>query len=220
MTTMLNAQPRTFIGYAYDIKTQKLLYTENHAMYYNNGNIVKSVLVYKDPSGNKIAERISDYSKFPQVPLFETTDLRRNYKEGSTYEGNGVIVYHVENNKKNTSKLFPINPQVALDSGFHFFVITHFDSLLKGNKLKVNFIVPSQLNMFEFVVYKTKELMFENRKCVQLIFEINNLVIKFFVPPIYLVYDIETKDLMQYTGISNLYDDNNKAYNVNIIFKY
>lgn len=220
MTTILNAQSRTFIGYAYDIKTQKLLYTENHTMYYKNGNIVKSVLVYKDPSGNKIAERISDYSKYSQVPLFETTDLRRNYKEGSTYESNGVIVYHIENNKKNTSKVFPINSQVALDSGFHFFVVSNFDALLKGNRLKVNFIVPSQLNMFEFVVYKTKELMFENRKCVQFIFQVNNLVIKLFVPPIYLIYDIETKDLMQYTGISNLYDDNNKAYNVNIIFKY
>lgn len=220
MTTTIYAQSRSFIGYAYDIKTNKLLYTENHTMYFDKGKIIKSVLVYKDPSGNIIAERNSDYSKYPQIPLFETKDLRRNYIEGSIYGEDGVRVYYIEKNKKNISKAFTINSNVALDSGFHFFIQNNFDSLLKGNKLIVKFIVPSQLSIIEFVVYKTKELIFENRKCVQFIFEVNNMFFKLLLSPIYLIYDIETKDLMQYTGISNLYDENNKAYNVNIIFKY
>ncbi|MCX7809621.1 MAG: hypothetical protein N2247_01810 [Leptospiraceae bacterium] len=220
MGNQIFSQQRTFIGYAYDINTNKLLYTENHTEFYYNNKHIKTILIYRDKENKKIAEKISDYTKNSQIPLFHFKDFRNGYEEGSVYENNQFKIYFIENNKKNISKSFPFKENIVLDSGFHKFIQNHFDELLNNKTLTIEFAVPSRLTLISFKVYKVKEYQKDNKKIIRFIFEVDNFVFRLLVKPIYIDYDKESKELLQYTGISNLYDENNKAYNVKIIFKY
>jgi hypothetical protein len=220
MTTTLYPETRSFIGYAYDLTTNKLLYTENHEEYFINNKHIKTKLIYKNEKNEVIAEKNSNYEKNSQIPLFQLKDFRNGYEEGSIYENNGFKIYYIENQHKKISNFFKFDKTIALDSGFHKFIQNHFEDLLNNQIIKVNFAVPSRLTLIPFRVYKQKTLKINNEEAIRFVFEVDNVLFRLLVKPIYVDYSIKTKDLLQYIGISNLYDENSKAYNVKIIFKY
>lgn len=212
---------REFFGYAFDLKTNQFLYKERYIVTYENQRLITIVVIYTDIQNQVIGKKVSNYQRYPTIPLFQLEYYRNGYTEGSLYEDNGFRVFYQDKGQpKKVSKLFPFDRNISLDSGLHPKIQMHFDDLLKGKSIKLNFAVPSQLDILQFRLYKQKEWFLKERKTVRLILEIDNFFLRFLVEPVILDYDIQTKELVQYIGISNLYDENNKPYKVKIIFDH
>lgn len=221
VSSSLYTKTREFYGYAYDRQKNTFLYSEHYTEFYEDNKHIKTEIVYRDPEGKIIGKKVLDFSKNPSIPVFEFRYYRNGYTEGSFYEDKGFRVYHQDGKKERAvSRILSIQDNVSLDSGIHRFIQMNFQKLLQGEVIVVNFAVPSRLDFVKFRLYKTKEFTEQNRKVVRLHFEIDNSILRLFVPPIVVDYDAETKDLLKYTGISNLYDESNKPYQVIIIFRY
>ena len=95
-------------------------------------------------------------------------------------------------------------PIMAADSGFHSFVQANLDDLVAGKTITLAFGVVSQRSSFKFRVRKAdKPAAGENR--VALVAEPDSLL-RLLADPLYLVYDTQTRDLLEYNGLSNLVD--------------
>ena len=50
--------------------------------------------------------------------------------------------------------------------------------------------------------------------------EIGNRLLRLLIDPIDLAYDLESRRLLVFEGISNLNNDDGKSYNARIVFEY
>ncbi len=87
-------QDRTFVGYAYDNQSGKLIYMENYYLYYKDNRIFKQEIVYKDTNNKIIAKKVLDFSKNNQIPVFELQDFRSGYIEGCRYLNEQFQLYY------------------------------------------------------------------------------------------------------------------------------
>nr|HNH29964.1 hypothetical protein [bacterium] len=108
----------------------------------------------------------------------------------------------------------------VIDAGFHFFIEQHWSALLNGETKTFYFVAPSQLDYFSFRVYKSGETQNGGRTAYQLTMDIDNFLLRLFVDPIRLTYDPESRKLIGYEGISNIYNDEGKAHHVRMEFVY
>ncbi len=105
-----------------------------------------------------------------------------------------------------------------MDSGIHYFILNHLEDLKKGKRIYFQIGVPSRLNLIPFVIYKQQEI--SEKKVLRILIEIDNIFLKFLLSPVIAEYNLLSGDLLLYQGISNLYDEYGKAYNVKIVYKY
>jgi hypothetical protein len=219
--TMQEADARSFRGNAFDLNTGKFLYSENHVETYKNGQHTGTVVTYKDPSEKVFAEKRSEYRPDSTVPAFRLEDQRSGYVEGCIPGENSVILFHRDSAKSPEKRdSIPAGPDLVVDSGFHFYLKKNRDALLAGKTLVFRFGVPSRLMTVQFRVRKIADNQVNGRRAVRFELAPDNLILRTIVSPILVDYDPQTMDLLAYTGISNLYDEKGKAYNVSIVFQY
>ena len=212
---------RSFRGNAYDLRTGKFLYSENHTEVYRNGQHSATILLYKDPAEKVFAEKRSEYTPGSTVPFFRLEDRRSGYVEGCSPSGDAFTLFH-RNDAKSAEKTgtIPAGSDLVVDSGFHLYLKKNRDALLAGQTLVFRFGVPSRLTTFDFRVRRIADTEVNGRRAVRFQLAPDNLILRSIVAPILVDYDPTTMDLLAYTGLSNIYDENGKAYNVYIVFQY
>ena len=146
--------PTYFIGYAYDIDSKKLVYSEHHQ--YVTPTLHK--VEYKEPSGEIFATKTIDYSQSYFAPDFTQHNLRNGekvsvYREGSV---NGKIKYAIkyqENSKEDSeSNSLKLRPRMVIDAGFDHFITKNWDALLSQESLTIDYLIPSALDHYELTV--------------------------------------------------------------------
>ena len=211
------ASIRMYRGDAVDLKQRAPLYVEEHEERYTDGRRNMLITTYRDTEGRVIAKRSVDFSRSTLVPDFRTEDVRSGYMEGAERVAEGVRLYWRKTAEDPVEeKIVNIPSPAVVDAGFNNFVQERWDSIMDGQTLEMNFGLPFALDYYQFRLYKDEETVQNGRNAVVVRCEIDSFILRLFVQPIILVYDIETRRLVSYKGISNINDETGKSLLVNI----
>ena len=146
--------PTYFIGYAYDIDSQKLVYSEHHQ--YVTPTLHK--VEYREPSGEVFATKTIDYSHSFFAPNFTQHNLR-NGEKITIYRKNPMsekIKYHLkyQENTKNEpeNEIIKYRPRLIIDAGFDHFITKNWDALLSKKSRTIDYLIPSAFDHYELTV--------------------------------------------------------------------
>lgn len=214
-----NSDARTYRGSAVDLRTGLPLYVEEHQEVTIGGRRSRLVTVYRDAAGTIIAERSVDYVADRFVPTFRFEDKRTGYMEGAETVSGGVRLYsRASTGDEMREKLVSIPSPAVVDAGFNDFVQAHWDDVMAGRTMKMNFGVPSRLDYFRFRLSKVEDQIVSGTARTVVRCEVDNVLLRWLVDPITLTYDRDTRRMISYEGISNVSDEQGNSHSVRIVF--
>lgn len=203
-------------GDAFDLRTGKFLYSENHTEFYRNGVHTHSYVSYRDAAGKEFAHKKVNFVPEKTQPSFELFDSRDGYTEGIRRENGKTIYYARRKAEEPLKSKAVVTPKPAVfDAGFDYFVRENFGALCSGKILSFYFAVPVELDYFAFRISQKGS----GEKCL-LYLELDNFFLRQLVKPVKLWYDNQTRRLLQYEGISNINGPDGKSLRVRIVFRY
>jgi hypothetical protein len=245
LTTLTSAEQPKFIGYAYDIETQKLLYTEHHNYLSNVFHEVQ----YKETNGELFATKNIDYSYSYFAPNFTQHNLRNgekiNIKRKSNQNEETKISYLIQyqENAKEKQQQDSINysSKLIIDAGFDHFIAKHWQTLIGGQDITVDYLIPSLLDYYELTIKEETcqvnpqnktEALISDQYCFSI--SASSFFIGLFSSQLQLTYtkhnsheDSEIKNndkekirLINFQGRSNISDSKGNYQDVNIIYQY
>lgn len=211
----------TFRGYAYDLDSNKFLYTEIHKQVLAGDRWLGGTIDYYGADGRQIGHKTLDFSKDSYVPVYRL-DLSTGggYMEGVT----AVTAESVDMQKKGygtdkvrTASVRHADPMVA-DSGFHSFLRDRFADLVAGKTVKFTFAVSGELDRFKFRARRITDGTFEGKPGVRFLVEPDTLL-RLLADPLEIMYEPSQRRMLEYRGVSNLHDPRTfEAYRVRIIY--
>lgn len=207
-----------FYGYAYDADSGRYLYTEAHHQRLDGDRWLGGTIKYYGPDGALIASKTLDFSADPYIPVFRMEIPGQHYVEAITsVTAKLFTMLRISDGKTSTDEVDRV-PGMAADSGFHNALVDHFDQLRAGETLRFRFGVAGMLDTFSFRCRKTGDTTIEGKPAMTLKVEPDSLL-RFLGGPLTIVYELGTKHLVDYRGMSNLHDPaTGKAYNVHITY--
>lgn len=212
-----HAETVRFYGYAYDLKTGKYLYTEVHKQEVEGERWLGGTIRYYAPDGQKLADKVLDFSANPTIPKYTLEIPKEGYREAITAVSAKSLTMEKTSNGKTETATIDIKPGMAADSGFHSTIVAHFEELVAGKTIPFVFAVAGQLDTYRFRVKKTGDAPFDGKPAIQLLVEPDSLL-RMVADPLRLTYSLD-KHLKEYRGISNLHDPaTGDPYNVRIIY--
>ena len=212
------AQNKTykFIGEARN-KKGEVVYIENHETTENaEGFIISLKTNYTRPNGETLVKMESDFSKNVLIPEIKFEDVRFQRKEDLTHNNKTVNVKIFEKEKKKKEKSFKIKGNMVAGTGFHNFILKNFEDLKNGKQLPLSFIVLAKADFFVFDLVK-KEIKGDRLK---LHLKIHNWFLKNFIDTIIVEYDLNSRRLLNFDGLTNIEDDKSKPQELFIEYKY
>jgi hypothetical protein len=208
-----------YAGNAYDLKSGELYYTEEHQEIWEGQTHTSTLISYKNPEGKTIVKKELDFKTGHLTPSFLQTDFRDGYMEGAEVSEHSVkVLYRKSSRHDLETAVLEVPPPVVVDGGFNYFVKQNWPTLLEGRTLAFNFVVPAEQDYYSFQLSKVEEGTLEGKEAVIYKMELKNFILRQLVPPIMLTYNVETKRLLKYEGISNINNAKGKSYFVKIIY--
>jgi hypothetical protein len=153
LTTQAMTQDYSFIGKAYDLNSNELLYTEHHS--YLSEFLHK--VEYKEPNGEIFATKTINYEKGFFSPEFILKN-KRNGEFISAKKNNQHVILEYKENENSSVEISEINDSdlLVIDAGFNHFITRNWDELISGKSLSVNYLIPSQGNSYELTLQQVK----------------------------------------------------------------
>ncbi|MFQ3172541.1 MAG: putative ubiquitin-like protein YukD [Oleispira sp.] len=245
LATFTSAEQPKFIGYAYDIQTQELLYTEHHT-YLND---VLHEVQYKETDGKLFATKSIDYTHSYFAPDFTQYNLRngekivikRKNKRDDETKLRYLIQYQENTEEKQQKDFISYSPKLIIDAGFDHFIAKHWQALISGEEISIDYLIPSLLDYYELTIKKETcqantqnktQILVDNQHCFSI--SASSFFIGLFSSQLKLTYaqqsdskdsEIENIDgerirLMNFQGRSNISDSKGNYQDVNIIYQY
>lgn len=197
------AEPiRSARGDAYD-RDGRLLFRQTHYWYDDEAGEPRGFTLYACPDGRAFARRTSDYGAHPATPDFALEIASTGYREGVRSDGAQRIVYVQRRaDRPEQDAPLPGAEHPVIDDGFNAYVAAHWDALVSGNKVPIQYLVPSRHRFYRFRIVKVDDAdPGELRLRMQFDFWFGR-----FLPHVYVVFDRATRHLIRYDGISNIRD--------------
>lgn len=207
-----------FYGYAYDLKTNKYLYTELHDQKLDGWRWLGGTIQYYAPDGSLMASKTLDFSADPFIPVFKLEIPSENYVESITsVTKTDFTMKKVRDGKTETETVAKL-PGMAADSGFHSAIVEHFDELRAGKTLRFKLGVAGELDTFSFVCRKIADLTLDGKPAIKMQIKLDSLL-SLLAGPLEIIYSVDDRHLLDYRGISNLHNPKTgEPYNVHIVY--
>lgn len=221
LVTSLDAQPEvsTFVGYAFDLKSDELLYTEVHSKRINESGGIELETHYRGPDGRTIAVRQVDFSEDQLAPHFRLYDDRTGYSEGLNRDGETVFVYrHLPDSSRPEKRMLSGDDPLVADAGFDQLILNQWNRLFLGDDLRAEFLVPARLRTLTFVISKEREWLLDNEPVVTFRMTASNPFVRILIGAIRVTYHRDDRSLMVYEGLSNITGSDGKGLKVRIEF--
>jgi hypothetical protein len=210
-------QVRYFEGDAYDASGARLLYHELHWLYWQH-DTARRLVLYTCPDGSAFARKQVDAGAGATTPDFELRDALNGYREGVRLrEGQRQVFFQEAAQQAEHSALLTLPKNSIIDAGFDDFVQEHWDALSSTGMAPVHFLVPSQLRFVEFSIRKLHDTMQDGRTLRWFRVALDAWY-GFALPHIDVAYDLQTQELREYRGISNIRDEAGRNLKVAIHF--
>ena len=233
-----------FVGYAYDIGTNKLVYTEHHTYI----NTLFHEVHYKETNGEIFATKKIDYKHSYFAPDFVQENSRNgekiDIKRRSQRDDENTIKYRIqyqENSKERLEKeTIRYSSRLIIDAGFDHFIPQNWQALNDGKELTIDYLIPSLQDYYELTIKKEtcsaknnsklqdqRSSEFESEHCFSI--SASSFFIGLFSSQLELTYgkkkDSEGNDrnnikLVSFQGRSNISDSEGNYQDVNIVYQY
>jgi hypothetical protein len=190
----------------------RLLFTQTHYWYDDDGK-PRGFTLYACPDGHAFARRTSDYGTHPDTPDFALEIAPTGYREGVRGDGALRTVYVQRRaGRPEQDAPLPGAEHPVIDDGFNAYVAAHWDALVAGRYVPVQYLVPSRHRFYRFRIVRVDEANpGELRLRMQFDFWFGR-----FLPHVYVVFDRATRHLIRYEGISNIRDAEGENLHVRI----
>lgn len=211
-----SAQVEKFIGRAVNTNGQ-LEFIEEHSVKYKNAQIASLRTTYFDADYKKIGEIKSDFSSGSRFGSYDFKDERLQYIDGAKVLSDRIMVYAQKTPQDKVKKKYlKRDSDQILGQGFHPFIQENFEALLQGKIFAVKLVLPSQMDQFSVRICPAKEA--EGRLLLRI--ELDNWFLRLFSPTIEVEYDIDTRRLLAYRGVSAISNTSGKNVSVTISYSY
>lgn len=189
------------VGEAFARDSDELLYRE---FYRFNADGWPVEVIYRLPDDTLMTEKVLTQGGSPLVPSF----VQRNHLNGhlvqAEVEADKLTLLYRENtsaDSKQTSLSLPDG--AVMDAGFDAFMQQHWDKLLAGEQLQMEFLATTQQR---FVGLRVQQhpcaSATEDSICFRI--EAASRLLRWLLDPIDLLYRRDNRQLQQFSGVSNL----------------
>jgi hypothetical protein len=187
-------------GIAYD-QDNKFLYKETHQEILKDGQIKGTATRYFNQKDQEIGFMINDFTKSLAFPEFHFKNLMTKHEHGVTYQNDGYQMFAFDNGQKTIKDYVP-NKQSVTGQGFHFSLVKKIPQLKLNEKGVFDFVIPGRLTSYDFAY----EVIEKNEEVVTIKITMNNFLLRLIAPSMQLRYHAKTLRLIDYEGLSNLYE--------------
>lgn len=195
-----------FYGYAYDLASNKYLYTETHEQKIAGGKWLGGSITYTAPDGSALGKKTLDFSQDGVMPVYRLDLVKDGYMEALTdARGPILLARRSKTGEQVETKTLRKEGLMTADSGFHSFIIEHFKALMNGETVKFRFIAAGKLDSFKFRGKRVADTTFEGKPAVHFKVEPDSFL-RLLAGPLEMTYDAQSKKLLEYRGISNIHD--------------
>ncbi len=211
-------QQRQFSGRAVHAETGQWLYNELHQQQLRGGRWVAGTIRYVSPTGQLLGEKKLEFGKDRFVPLMRTVYPTLGEEEAITQVSEATVTMETSNKagQRKTREVIRV-AGLAVDSGFHVFLQDRLDELAAGRTVQMQLGVISQFDHFRFRVRRTEAAQ---GSVLRLVVEPDSML-RLLLSPVRLAYDLRSRDMLEYEGLSNLLDpQTRKAPVVRITYDY
>jgi len=207
-----NAEVERYEGVA-ETPSGQFLYRERHEVTQRAGVPRKALTVYYDRSGKEIGRLSSDLAASPYAPTYRFTDERTGKQESAVVSRGSVRLDY-----RGDEKTLPIpgGATLVVGQGLHHFARLNLERLARET-VTVHFAVPSRLDTYTF---RIRPLAAPAPGVVRLRIEIDSWLLRQLAPNIEVDYELKTRRLLKYRGVSNLEAADGSTQKVVISYRY
>lgn len=208
-----------FNGYAYTLDSGEFRYVEHHEQVLADGQPIRWLVTYYGPQGHVIATKDMHFKADDTVPAYKFRIPADHYVEGITQQDGRWTMFRREGkNASRETESFEITKLMAADSGFHPLVQKHFAQLMAGETVEFRFAVAGNQSVVSMTAEKVDTTTFEGDPAVVFRAALDMFLIDWFVDPLLLTYDPQTKRLLEYRGIGNIHNAKGEVYPVRVSY--
>jgi len=185
------------------------LYREQHWLRSDGDHPTERLVLYRCPDGTLFGRKQVDYRQSATAPAFHFEDSRSGYREGLR-QGATPTVF-VRSSSGAPEKSAALSPQqLVVDAGFDEFIREHWQPLLAGRAVPLDFAVPARLESIGFTVRRIGQLQIAGEPAWIFRLQLGGLL-GWLVPHIDVFYGQASRRLLRFEGLSNLRDDQGDA---------
>jgi hypothetical protein len=204
-------------GYAYTADDHRLLYSESHWIYDDQG-VGHRLVIYSCANGEAFARKWVDTTPGTATPDVDMLDGRTGYKEGvRTRAGQREVFEQPDATSPEKHSAIATPPDAVIDAGFDAFVREHWDALSGAGVSPLPFLIPSELHYVDFSAKKLRDEQSDGREVRWFRLQLAGWY-AFVLPHIDVAYDAQSRDLYEYRGLSNIRGAGSKNLTVTIQF--
>ena len=212
-----------FEGHAYSIDKRILLYTEHHSISLNSqGQYQTGKVTYKTPKGEVFAKKELDFSDNQLVPELSFNDSRSQQTTLLTSTPSEIKIEKVQyNDIKKHSINYDTDKLIVADAGFDRLVIKSWNDLLNKKTIKFQVLTMDRADLIKFRL-NVNEI---TNKKLHLSISPSNWLIRLLMNPNQLEYDLSSKRLLKFSGLTNISEfingqDQENNYVASIEYRY
>ena len=210
------ADTQVFTGEARSLNDGRLLYRETHTLQLEDGRPISGLVEYRDAEGVLIARKTNQYHERPSTADFLLMDMRNDYREQAQRTESGWRLSRTENGKRDSADPGKPDHQPVVDAGFDEFVREHWQALLDDQTITFSFAVPARLEWISFRLIPVR--ITDTELTVEM--KLRSRMLAWLLDPIILTYDLNTRQLLRYRGLTNIQDENGKGIHAEITYRY
>lgn len=204
-STVLGAEDWDIRGEARAIDNGDVLYVEKHFLTRSNGEISERLVEYYRPNGDLFASKRLRYdTDYRYVPRLDWEDLEEEIEITGRLSNSRYTqrIQGPDRDEEETASL-PDSDRVAFDAAFDQYLVDNMEQLLDEGRLEFEFLSLSAGRTYAF----RAEVESESDTEVAVRVGPRNAVIRLFVDPITLTYDLEQNRLTRFVGVTNFRRD-------------
>jgi hypothetical protein len=215
---------QSFVGHAYDIDSNELLYIEEHTL---KTDTLQEV-IYSEPDGIIFGKKSIDYSNTidKSKPAFTQTNARNGESITIGYTSDSKVrIHYQENGESDTEeKVITLAGNGVIDAGFDHTVRNHWEELNAGKVLVIDYLVPTRLDTISLEVKKTacaessSHIYQVDTRCF--VIQAESWLIGLLMTPLQLRYKTADQSLLTFKGRSNICDKDGNYQDVVIRYSY
>ena len=177
---------------------------------------------YRSASGNEIASKQLSFTSRSKFPAFELLDYRSSsgYRVVPGDEKLRVLSLRLlENNIQAVveSRDVKVVEPLVIDVGFHRFLLSHWDDVAAGKKVRFNFLQVDRARLVPLVITRATCAKLKHY-CIRV--SAGNFLLRMVLPSVELTYDASTKRLLHYSGIGPLPTKSGHVFPVSLSYQY
>lgn len=198
--SVLAMAPVHYLAHAFDLDSGELVYTDEYREFLDSSGALRAEVIYRDVSGEVIAEKSIFYGVPSSMPSFRFENFLTDLVAEAWVSGDVSVSYRKGIEGEPLSSRLNIPENLVVDAGFHYFVLQHWDVLLGGDRVKLNYLSPSKSRFFPLRIRKLFSESWRGRETVMFRIDVDQFVARLFVDSILLRYDLKTQQFLAYEG--------------------